>query len=276
MRTRQSTNSVPYLNEWNDALHIVRNTSLFAISLVALSGITSSAERPSLPAGFVRLNDIDPTIIVDMRYAGPQNFTGKTVPGYRSNTCILAKPVAHALKRVQRDLAQQNYSLKVYDCYRPTRAVSSFLKWARRRKDDVDTKFYFPRLTKRQIISQGYVAPRSTHSRGVAVDLTIVRLDGKETPEKTEKETKDGLKGACNLPPKQGLAKDEVEMGTVWDCFDRASHTYSKSVSAEARRNRAILVSAMRKQGFKNYAKEWWHFSLRLPQFSKRHNFPVE
>src|SRR5665648_404470 len=121
------------------------------VALLALSGPAAAAER--LPAGFVYLRDVDPSIAQDMRYAGPDNFTGRPLPGYGAPECVLRRSVAQALAQVQADLARENLSLKVYDCYRPTRAVRAFMRWASDGARDAPTKRFFPALEKRTLFA---------------------------------------------------------------------------------------------------------------------------
>ena len=130
-----------------------------------------------LPKGFVRLREIAPQIHQHIRYAQAANFTGKPVPGYEKAECILARPAAEALKRAQTALAPMGLSLAVFDCYRPQRAVAAFMRWAANGEGDPAARArYYPRIGKTDVIPRGYVARSSTHSKGTAVDLTIVRL----------------------------------------------------------------------------------------------------
>src|SRR5450759_2041160 len=158
------------------------------IALLSLSGPAAAAER--LPAGFVYLRDIDPSIAQDMRYAGFDNFTGHPLPGYGAGECVLRRDVAQALAQVQADLARENLSLKVYDCYRPTRAVRAFMRWAQESEKEPDkagardapTKRFFPALEKRTLFASGYIAAHSAHSTGSAVDLTLIQLPAGRAP----------------------------------------------------------------------------------------------
>ena len=134
-----------------------------------------------LPPGFVYLSEVAPDILQDMRYAGPDNFTGRKVPGYDAPQCILRREVAEALKQAQAELREQSLSLKVYDCYRPARATRAFLKWIGDAAAS-GSKRYFPRTDKSTLHMQGFISPNSAHSRGVAVDLTLVRLPAAEQP----------------------------------------------------------------------------------------------
>jgi D-alanyl-D-alanine dipeptidase len=227
----------------------------------------------SLPKEFVYLRDIDPTIFQDVRYATANNFTGKPVPGYGAAECILLRPVADALKRVQADLASQSLSLKVYDCYRPQRAVRAFLQWANDGKDRAATKRFYPRLNKNELFATRYISSASGHSRGNAVDLTLVQLPGSPQPAFDPKQSY----GPCTGPTEEGSPDNSVDMGTSFDCFDARSHTASTDVSAEQQRWRSILITAMERHQFKNYAGEWWHFTFQMPEGAvlQAHDFPI-
>ncbi|MEJ1158545.1 M15 family metallopeptidase [Prosthecomicrobium sp. N25] len=220
-----------------------------------------------MPDGFVRLADVDPTIRQDMRYAGPRNFTGRPVAGYRRPVCILTRRAAEALARVQAELAPRGLSLKVYDCYRPAAAVADFLRWSR--EPDLSTKAeYYPREDKGRLFARGYIATRSGHSRGSTVDLTIVPRD--PTPQA-------GTPGGpCTAPPPARAPDDGLDMGTAFDCFDDRAAT-AAPVPAGPRANRLLLFDAMRRGGFANYAREWWHYGLLDEPYPDRtFDFPVE
>ena len=166
--------------------HVTRNllSSIVAAIVTLSAGLAvwqpASAEparRTALPAGFVYLRDVDPTIEQGMRYAGYDNFVGHPLPGYDAAECVLRREVAAALKQVQADLAASNLSLKVYDCYRPTRAVQAMAQWAGDGRNSAATKRYFPKLRKENLFALGYIASRSEHSAGTTADLTIVEKD---------------------------------------------------------------------------------------------------
>ena len=250
---------------------------LSAVAVIIPSMIDATATESRLPDGFVRLRDIDPTIIEDLRYATPENFTGARVPGYVGNACILAKPVAVALARVQRDLRSQGYVLKVFDCYRPKRAVAAFMKWAARRLDEnARTKLYYPNIPRRDLVRRGYIARRSSHSLGTAVDLTIVTLKKSTEENETFTGTRNKPPGPCNDQNAAQKLEQGADMGTSFDCFDSDSHTFSPKISATARQNRLVLLRAMERHGFRNYRKEWWHYSMSLPGYSHPQDFQVD
>ncbi|MGI9477175.1 MAG: M15 family metallopeptidase [Hyphomicrobiaceae bacterium] len=228
-----------------------------------------------LPRGFVDVKRIAPHIIIEMRYATKRNFTGRRVTGYRANRCILARPVAKALARVQRRVRAQGFTLKVYDCYRPVRAVAAFMRWAEGKWGRGDTRFYYPRIARSRVIPLGYISKRSSHSRGTAIDLTLVR-SAQGTGKSPAKVAGVGRTTASCIDSPTEPAPVSLDMGTSWDCFDVRSHTYNAGISATAKANRQRLLRAMRAQGFRNYKREWWHFSMPLRGYMRMRNFPVE
>jgi D-alanyl-D-alanine dipeptidase len=223
--------------------------------MLANGGYEMAARAEGLARGFVFLDEVDATIIQDMRYAGKENFVGRPLPGYGSARCVLKSPVADALKQVQAELAAKKLSLKMLDCYRPIRAVQAMVRWVGDRKTGGD-KSYFPRTEKAALINQGYIASRSGHSTGTVVDLTLVDLsvspDGANTP---------SGRGPC-IAENNARAPNEVDMGTSFDCFDPKSATASAEITKQQRQNRATLVASMGRHGFSNYQREWWHFSF--------------
>lgn len=228
------------------------------------------AAAPAHAAPLVYLRDIDPSIAQDMRYAGRDNFTGRALPGYNAAECLLRPQVASALKRVQADLAAANLSLKVYDCYRPTRAVSAMAAWSRAKQTDIDTSRFYPALKKERLFARGYIANRSAHSRGVAVDLTVVPR-GSASPAFDPAKTY----GPCTAPQSQRAPDNSIDMGTGYDCFDTRSQTLAPSISTAQAANRRILLNAMQKHGFNNYKREWWHFSLNSADNGVAYDLPV-
>ena len=233
--------------------------------------ISQTVQSPAgLPAGFVYLRDVDPSIVQDIRYAGADNFTGKPVPGYAAAECVLTRPSAEALARVQASLRAENLSLKVYDCYRPQRAVLSFVAWAREKDTAPATRRFFPKLRKDQLVPLGYIAEQSSHPRGVAVDLTLVQVPVKAAPARDAKATL----GACTAKAEQRAADDSVDMGTGYDCFDTLSHTASPRVGKAQRAWRQKLLAAMTREKFDNFEKEWWHYVFPSPDQTV-HDFEI-
>lgn len=238
------------------------------VLLAALWCFTAQAGEAKLPADFVYLRGVAPTIVQDMRYATPNNFTGEPVPGYDAAECILKRRAAEALKSAQENAQKRGYSLKVYDCYRPIRAVQAFMAWAAAR-DDGRTKRYYPRLSKPQLVP-GYIADRSGHSAGMAIDLTLIPLAAGPLRPRSE------LPGDCTAPAQVREPDTGLDMGTAFDCFDPKANTASPLITPEQRRARMLLKTIMEAAGFKNYAAEWWHFSYGAAKPGKLYDFPIE
>lgn len=187
-----------------------------------------------IPSDFVYLSTFCPTILIGANYATRENFTGDIVEGYRRKEVIFSRVGAEALSQVQAEALKLGFRLKVFDAYRPVKAVQSFQKWALcPDKDPTLKQRYYPDHDKADLFELGYIARQSVHSRGSAVDLTLVDAQG-----------------------------EELDMGTIFDFFHKRSHTESPDINAEHRKNRQLLLSLMSAHGFKNYRGEWWHFSL--------------
>jgi zinc D-Ala-D-Ala dipeptidase len=223
---------------------------------LALTAVPGTAfAQAGLPADFVHLRAVDSGIAQDIRYAGANNFTGWPLDGYAAAECILRRDAAAALKRVQADLATTGLALKVYDCYRPHRAVRAMVRWAKDAGPDGAAKRFYPRLARRSLLS-GYIAARSRHSTGTAVDLTLVT----RAPVRVQPAASTAA-APCIAPAAERGDGESIDMGTGFDCFDRNSHRNAQEIGAEARQWRAVLRAAMRKRGFHGYHREWWHFS---------------
>ncbi|MEU4212621.1 M15 family metallopeptidase [Streptomyces sp. NPDC026206] len=224
------------------------------------------------PPGFVALAEVDPTIVQEMRYAGVHNFTGHRVEGYERPRCLLTRPAAQALRRVQRVLLRGGYTLKVYDCYRPQRAVNDFVAWAEDLRDVRMKGEFYPRVEKSRLFEDGYIAAKSGHSRGSTLDVTVVRLPVLPT--------RPYLPGErlvpCYAPRAERFPDNSVDMGTGFDCFDTLSHTLDPRVEGRQRANRLLLKSAMEGAGFVNLPEEWWHYMLRDEPYPATYfDFPV-
>jgi zinc D-Ala-D-Ala dipeptidase len=243
------------------------------VSDVACDPVDAWGQSFSMPREFVYLRDVDPSIVQDIRYAGSDNFTGKPVPGYQAAECILLAPVAQALKLVQAELADRNLSLKVYDCYRPQHAVAAFVKWSNDGAASEITKRFYPRLIKSELFKARYISSKSSHSRGNAVDLTLVRLRAEPQPMFDPKQRY----GACSEPAERRSPDNAIDMGTGFDCFDLRSHTANSEISVEQQQWRRTLLAVMERYKFKNYEREWWHFTFQMPSAAalKYHDFPI-
>jgi len=242
-----------------------------------LIGLTMTLQQTisaqSLPDGFVYLHDIDPTIIQEVRYAGFHNFVGRPIPGYNANVIILTEAAALALKAVQDELKPFQFTLKVYDAYRPQMAVDSWVEWAQDPSDQLMKAEFYPEVDKKNVFELGYVAKKSGHSRGSTVDLTIVPLPVPHQP--TWKPGDPIVDGS--LPHGQRFADNSIDMGTGFDYFGEPSHTQNPAFPVHVRANRLLLVTLMEKHGFKNYHREWWHFTLVNEPFPDTYfDFPIE
>lgn len=243
---------------------------IFAFTLISLLSISSSATQ--LPAGFVYLHDVAPSIIQEMRYVTNHNFIGQPLAGYENGTCILTKPAAEALKKVQDELLQSSLSLKVYDCYRPQRTVDGFVEWSKDVTQQQMKEEFYPRVNKADFFKLGYVAAKSSHTRGSTVDLTIVSL-----PMKKQQAYRVGQSlVSCYASYQQRFHDNTIDMGTGYDCMDELSHPLNRAVSTVAYAHRMILRELMEKYGFAPLAEEWWHFTLKNEPYKDEYfNFPV-
>ncbi|WP_372756739.1 M15 family metallopeptidase [Mariniflexile sp.] len=214
----------------------------FLFLLISLSGFSQ------LPEGFVYVETIIPDIEVELRYNTKNNFIGKRVDGYHSNKLILTKETALALKKVQEELLSQNLCLLVYDGYRPQSAVNHFIRWAENLGDTINKQAFYPDVDKLNLFVEEYIAARSGHSKGSTVDVTII----------------DGNTGK------------PLDMGSNYDFFGEASWVEYQNITESQKANRKRLQTVMLKYGFKNYPKEWWHFTLKNEPFSSTYfDFPV-
>ena len=187
--------------------------------LLAGSPGVVQARSAQAPAGFVSLSDVDPTILHDIRYRGFHNFVGRPVDGYREPLCLLTRPAAEALKRVQAGLRAQGYTLKVYDCYRPQRAVDHFAAWAEDLDDELTKREFYPEVEKTRLFEDGYIAHRSGHSRGSTVELTIVRLPARPQPPYVPGQPL----VRCFAPVWLRFPDNTVDMGTGYDSGQNAA-----------------------------------------------------
>lgn len=214
----------------------------------------------ALPANFVYLKNIAPTIQQEIRYATFHNFIGRPIAGYTKNTeCILTKPAALALAEVQKSLKQKHLSLKVYDCYRPQKAVDDFIQWSSDPSTQQMKAEFYPNVNKADVFELGYVAKKSGHSRGSTMDLTIVPLP---TPKEAHYHPGQKLI-ACTAPLDERFRDNSIEMGTGYDCLDERAHFDNQDVTHTAQQNRQFLQQVMMQNGFLPYDKEWWHFTLK-------------
>lgn len=194
-----------------------------------------------LPESFVYLSNVDSTIQKELRYLSSNNFIGKPIDGYLQNKVIVTKKTAIALKKIQTKLYKKGLSLKIFDAYRPQKAVNHFVRWAKVLEDTIMKKEYYPNVVKSELFEKGYIAHKSGHTRGSTVDLTIVNVkDGKE-----------------------------LDMGSPYDFFGIQSHPFFSGLSKVQKQNRLFLRKIMLAENFLPYANEWWHFTLKKEPFPK-------
>jgi D-alanyl-D-alanine dipeptidase len=212
-----------------------------------VQGCSQHQEDPK--QGFVYIHESIPNVVLDVRYFSTDNFMGTRVDGYRKAVALLSEQAAGALSGVQKDLNRQGLGLKVFDAYRPQKAVNHFMRWAKDPADTLTKSKYYPDLPKDRLFELGYIAEKSGHTRGSTLDLTVVNLETGE----------------------------ELDMGSSWDFFGEISHHDSPLVNEEATANRDLLRTVMVKHGFKPYANEWWHYTLENEPFPERYfDFDVE
>jgi D-alanyl-D-alanine dipeptidase len=211
-----------------------------------------------IPEGFVEIREVIPDIFLDLRYITNHNFLGVPVDGYAAEKCYITKAAADSLAKVQDELRIFNLSLKIYDAYRPQRAVDHFVIWAKDLSDTITKKEFYPTVEKSRLFIDGYIAEKSGHSRGSTVDLTIVPI-----PLASQPEFKVNDQCECFESEEKRFKDNSIDMGTGFDCFHHLSHTENPELTPQQRANRLLLKSLMDKYGFKNLAEEWWHYTLR-------------
>jgi D-alanyl-D-alanine dipeptidase len=231
--------------------------SLFAIRLSLIAALLVSPCANAMAQArtaqersesFVDVANVVPGLIVDARYAGSHNFVGRPIDGYQAPRCLLTKAAAQALAGVAADVAQHGLVIKVFDCYRPVRAVANFIRWAHDLGDVAGKREFYPDVDKSTLFQSGYISSRSGHSRGSTIDLTLAHRDGRE-----------------------------LDMGTPFDFFSPKSWPNDPGMSRAVMVNRGELADAMRRHGFRAYEKEWWHFTLSHEPFPNTYfDFPVK
>jgi D-alanyl-D-alanine dipeptidase len=220
--------------------------------LIAI-GLLSCQQAPESPADarqqFVSIAEVIPNVVLDVRYYSSDNFVGARVDGYRDAVILLSRTAAIALQQVQAELNEQGLGLKIFDGYRPQKAVDHFVRWSEDPSDILTKEKYYPELPKDRLFELGYISRKSGHTRGSTVDLTIVELQSGE----------------------------ELAMGSPWDFFGEISHHDSPLVDEEATTNRNLLRDVMLRHGFNPYANEWWHYTLADEPFPETYfDFNVE
>jgi len=210
-----------------------------SLAALLLAACSSAPPLAAQSPGFIDVSTAAPGVVVEMRYAGPENFVGRPIAGYDAPVCLLSRPAAEGVARAQAQLAPFGLGLKVFDCYRPARAVADFAQWARDPADQKRKRDYYPDIDKSQLFALGYIAGKSGHSRGSTLDLTIIDF----------------------------ATHAEIDMGSHYDLFDTRSWPSDPRFTPAQRANRALLASVMHDAGFRPLKEEWWHFTLEREPF---------
>ncbi len=201
-----------------------------------------------MPSDFTLITDVIPDAILEIRYYSTYNFVGERIDGYMAPVAIMTVKAANALKEVSDELAEKGYRLKIYDAYRPQRAVNHFIRWAENVEDVRMKPYFYPDVPKSELFERQYIMARSGHSRGSTVDLTLLDM-------KTGK---------------------DLDMGGVFDWFGELSHPDYENITSQQKANRLILREVMLKHGFAPLDSEWWHFTLKNEPYPDTYfDFPI-
>lgn len=218
------------------------------IGVLAADTLAQTIDQEKMPQGFVVLSDVIPDVIQEIRYHSTYNFVGTRVDGYEEPVALITRQAAEALKAVNTELMALGYRIKVYDTYRPQRAVSHFVRWAKVIGDTLTKQSFYPEVDKRLLFKLGFIASKSGHSRGSTIDLTLVHVQSGK----------------------------EVDMGGVFDYFGELSHPSYQKISKEQKSNRMLLRRVMMKHGFAPLETEWWHFTLKNEPYPNTYfDFPI-
>lgn len=208
--------------------------NVYALLVIAASMTNSVQANDNKRDEFVDITTVIPNAVLDIRYFGDHNFVGKPVDGYTAPKCLLHESAAKGLVKVQQQAQQQGLGIKVFDCYRPQRAVDHFVRWVNDKSDTKTKAEFYPNLGKDKLLG-GYIAAKSGHSRGSTIDLTLV-------------DAKTG---------------QELDMGSPFDMFDTLSNTDDPRITPAQKANRYRLKNLMVEAGFSPYSMEWWHFTYK-------------
>jgi D-alanyl-D-alanine dipeptidase len=223
-----------------------------------------------LPTNFVYVDEIDSTIICNLRYASDKNFLGYKVFGYNNTRAILTKDTANALSSAQKDFLKDGYSIVIYDAYRPQKAVDTFMKWSKNTDETLKAKYY-PTIDKSELFKRGYIVEKSGHTRGSTVDVSIIKINNKLHKIKTSQRK---LNNGEIVP---FLDDGTEDMYTSFDLFHEASHHNTSLIGENYLKRRNYLKSVMKKSGFLEYPGEWWHYTLENESFPNIYfDFDVE
>ncbi|KNZ40514.1 M15 family metallopeptidase [Acetobacterium bakii] len=200
------------------------------------------------PVDFVDISQEIPGILTDVKYFTGENFVGEKIDGYDAPIILLTEKAAIALGRVQKQLMEKGYGLKVFDGYRPKRAVEHFIRWGNSEEDGKTKDVFYPHMTRKAVFEGGFIAKESSHTRGSAVDLTVIKFENQE----------------------------EVDMGGIFDFFSERSYSDFDHLNIEQSKNRVMLKYLMRSEGYEPMQQEWWHFTLADEPYPETYfDFPV-
>lgn len=203
--------------------------------ILLITFVHTAFSQTNKTAEFVTIQKYIPSVKIEMRYYSNHNFIGKKIDGYNSDKAIISIQAATALKKIQRELNKKGLSLIIYDAYRPQKAVNHFKKWAKVLNDTLAKKEFYPNVAKKDLFSSGYISSHSRHSSGSTVDLSIISL----------------------------ATNKALDMGSPYDYFGKQSWVNYSKLTKIQKNNRQLLQNIMLQNGFRNYPKEWWHFTLR-------------
>ena len=199
-------------------------------------------------SGFVSLGEVIPDVLLDIRYYSSFNFIGERIDGYEAPAALLTREAAKALKSVSDEALERGFRLRVFDAYRPQKAVDRFMRWAEDPADIRMKQYFYPDVDKKNVIPQGYIAEHSGHTRGSTVDLTLFGM----------------------------TAQQDLDMGGTFDFFGEKSHPDFAGISEAQHANRMLLQGLMMKHGFRPLETEWWHFTLKKEPWPDTYfTFPV-
>ena len=206
-------------------------------------------EKAYMSFGFVNIQEIIPSAVVELRYYTTYNFVGDRIDGYNASVALLTKEAADALKSAADEFEEYGYRIKIYDAYRPRRAVLHFKEWVKDLEDDRMKEYFYPEMEKSDLFSGGYISGKSKHSSGSTVDLTLFDMEtGKE-----------------------------VDMGGPFDYFGELSHPSYSDLTDEQKENRSLLKTVMKRNGFNGISTEWWHFTLNDEPYAGQYfDFVIE
>jgi len=212
-------------------------------TIIVLILILNFIEAKMIPQEFRYIKNEIPNIVEEIRYYGENNFIGTPIDGYLAPRAILTKEATKSLKKVQNELNSFGLGLKIFDAYRPQKAVNHFVRWGKDLKQTKMKMEYYPTVDKKNLFKEGYIAEKSGHSRGSTIDLTIIELKN----------------------------ETELDMGSNFDFFSKMSWVKYDKITPQQRANRMLLNSIMLRYGFRPYAQEWWHFTLKNEPYSNKY-----